>query len=125
MKVKYSTNFIRDIKWYLKVRHDFNFDGKLERDIEYSNTGIDGIKAFFVIDSQGKYLPTKHPNIVKSLLKTKGSVNLHIKMYAEDRVSGLFPKFELIEFLNSIDSPEWVFEAIENQKEKLIKLANL
>lgn len=60
----------------------------------FDKNGVSGKEAFYQWDSNGKILPTKHANLF-SLLKTKGSANLHIKMYAEDRAKGLLP---LIEF---------------------------
>lgn len=115
-KKKYSDNFERDFKWYLKMRHEFNFDGHLDREITYNPNGVDGKQAFFKFDSQGKLPPTKHPNLLRSLLKTKGSVNLHIKMYAEDRASGLLPLIELRGLCILFKAPYWFREAIEKQK---------
>lgn len=115
--MKYSQNFERDVKWYLSMRHKFNFSGSDEVVI-YDKNGVDGVRAFFVWDSTGKVLPTRHPNILKTLLKTKGSVNLHIKMYAQDRAAGLFPKIEFRAFCIKYKCPPWLKEAVENQKFK-------
>lgn len=60
---------------------------------------MSGKEAFYKWDSNGKILPTKHPNQLHALLKTKGSVNLHIKMFAEDRAKGLFPLNEFRAFV--------------------------
>lgn len=119
MKVKYSDNFNRDFNWYLSIRHLFTFDGKEDY------KPLEGIKisaktAFFLIDSQGKHYPTKHPNILKTLLKVKGSVNLHIKMYAEDRASGVLPKVEFERICIEINAPEWFYKAVEHQKLKYL-----
>lgn len=116
--MKYSENFIRDITWYLKVRHEFSFDGSIEREVKFNKKGIDGIKAFHIFDSQGKLVETKHPNILKTILKTKGSVNLHIKMYAEDRAKGILPKIEFEKICQQLDPPQWFIDAVEKQKYK-------
>lgn len=125
--MKYSANFERDFKWFLSMRHTYTFDGSLEyynkkgeKIIQYSKNGVSGKRAFFAWDSQGKILPTKHPLLLFTLLKVKGSVNLHIKMYAEDRAKGYLPgaEFEQICFEQSV--PEWFYEAVENQKSKYI-----
>lgn len=122
---KYSLEFERDFKWYLKMRAMFNFDGsngylnkKGQDIIVYDKNGVTGKEAFYKWDSNGKILPTKHPNILHTLLKTKGSVNLHIKMYAEDRAKGLFPFIEFRAFCIKYNCPNWFKEAVERQKFK-------
>lgn len=115
--MKYSNNFTRDFKWYLKMRHLFNFDGNpFDKEIIFDLNGVDGKQAFYLLDSTGKLVPTKHPNILKSILKTKGSANLHIQMYSEDRANGLLPLYELKEMCSTFMAPEWFFKAVENSK---------
>lgn len=117
--MKYSKNFNRDFNWYLSMRNVFDFDGALYNDeIIYDKNGIDGKKAFHIYDSQGKYKPTKHPNILRQLLKVKGSVNLHIKMYAEDRAKGYLPKIEFDKICLEYNVPEWFINSVEKQKYK-------
>jgi hypothetical protein len=113
----YSTNFTRDFNWYLKMRHLFNFDGKHKEVISDKN-GIDGRKAFYLLDTEGKLFPTKHPNILTTLIKTKGSVNLHVKMYAEDRASGLLPLIEFRGMCIKWKAPKWFYNSVEHQKVK-------
>jgi hypothetical protein len=117
--MKYSDNFNRDFKWFLKMRHEFNFSGKDERDqIIYDKNGVDGKKAFYLWDSQGKIVPTKHPNLLFSLLKTKGSVNLHIKMFAEDRAACNWGLIEIRALCIKWKAPDWFRQAVERQKVK-------
>lgn len=125
MKQKYSPDFERDFNWYLKMRTKFNFDGcngywnKQGNDIiVFDKNGVIGKEAFYKWDSQGKITPTKHPNILHTLLKTKGSVNLHIKMYAEDRAKGLLPLIEFNDFCIKNSCPVWFKDAVEQQKLK-------
>jgi hypothetical protein len=117
-KKKYSKGFERDFNWYLFMRHRFNFDGHLDRYIVYDPNGVDGKKAFHKFDSSGRLVPTKHPNILKTLLKTKGSTNLHIKMYAEDRAKGRLPLLEFRGICIEFRAPYWFREAVEQQKSK-------
>ena len=119
--MKYSKNFNRDFNWYLKQRNFFDFDGSLPLDIIYDKSGIDGKKAFLIYDSQGKLLPTKHPTLLAKMIKTKGGVNLHVKMFAEDRASGLFPGFEFRALCIKLKAPYWFREAVEHQKVKYWK----
>ena len=125
MKNKYSIEFERDTKWYLRMRTMFNFDGcnsyhnKKGLDIiVYDKNGVSGKEAFYRWDSNGKILPTKHPNLLHSLLLTKGSVNLHIKIYAEDRAKGILPEIEFNDFCKEYNCPIWFKDAVENQKFK-------
>lgn len=119
--MKYSYKFIRDLNWYIKVRHLFSFDGHQYREIIYDPKGIDGRKAFYLFDSEGKLKPTKHPNILRSLIRTKGSVNLHIKMYSEDRAKGLLPLIEFRGMCIKLKAPEWFYFAVEKSKHSLYK----
>ena len=128
---KYSDSFKRDFSWYLSVRHIFNFDGnhsyfnkKGENIIQFDKNGVDGKKAFFDYDSSGRITKTKHPNLLHVLLKTKGSVNLHIKMYAEDRAKGVLPKILFEEICKEYNTPTWFAEAVEKQKFKYYNLYN-
>jgi hypothetical protein len=125
VKKKYNPNFERDFKWYLFMRHKFNFDGCLEyynksgqNIIQYDKNGVDGKESFFQWDSNGKIKPTKHPNILSTMLKVKGSCNLHIKMYAEDRAAGLFPFIEFRTLCIHFKAPSWFRDAVEKQKVK-------
>ena len=122
---KYNANFERDFKWYMTMRHRFNFDGsnayynkKGESIIQYDKNGIDGKEAFFQWDSNGKIKPTKHPNILHTLLKVKGSCNLHIKMYAEDRAACNMNKIEFRALCIHFKAPKWFRDAVETQKMK-------
>lgn len=81
--------------------------------------GVDGVEAFFNIDSKGIVLPTKHPNILKSLLKTKGSINLHVAMYSEDRAKGRFPLTEFRALCIKWKAPEWFYFAVEKSKNRI------
>lgn len=123
--MKYSKAYERDFRWYLKMRHRFNFDGvamylnKLGKPIVNGERfGVDGKFAFYRYDSNGEILPTRHPRLLRSLLRTKGSVNLHIKMYGEDRATGIFPGIEFMAYAKDIEAPEWFIEAVEHQKIK-------
>ena len=127
---KYNANFERDFNWYLRVKHLFDFDGVADYFnkngspvVQYDKNGVSGKEAFYQYDTNGKIVPTKHPNLLFCLLKTKGSVNLHIKMYAEDRANGLFSLVELrgVCMYKLKTPPYWFKEAIENQKVKYWK----
>jgi hypothetical protein len=111
---------LEQIKWYFSLRKKFNFDGKPFEEVVFDRNGIDGVTLFYNVDSRGKRVlkPTRHPNIYQSLMKTKSSINLHIKMYAEDRAKGILPKIEFEKICEEINAPKWFIDAVENQKNR-------
>lgn len=124
---RYNKNFERDFKFYLRVRNVYNFDGNLlyfdkkgNNIVNYDRNGVDGKEAFFQYDSNGIIKPTKHPNLLYSLLKIKGSINLHIKLYAEDRANLLLSYVELRGICIKYKTPKWFREAVDNQTIKIL-----
>ncbi len=116
--MKFSKNFDRDFNWYIKVRNFFDFSGAIPEKIIFDKKGISGKEAFLKYDAEGKLLPTKHPILLSKLILVKGGVNLHIKMYAEDRASGLLPLIEFRALCIKLKAPYWFREAVEKQKHK-------
>lgn len=129
--MKYSKNFERDYKWYLSVANVFSFDGTKDyynkkgiELIQFDNNGKTAKECFYLYDSSGIIKPTCEPKELKILLKTKGSVNLHIKMYAEDRAKGYLPKIEFYKIIKELDLPSWFVKAVEKQKYKYYEAVN-
>ncbi len=112
MKKKYSNSFEKDFIWYIRNRHNFDFDGRLDRDIIFDRSGVDGKQCFYIFDSTGVLMPTKHPRLVKVLLKTKGSINLHIKMWKEDKLSGCLFRDSFIEIVEEFLLLPWMINII-------------
>lgn len=122
---KYNANFERDYAFYLRMVEVFTFDGasqyidKKGRNIIVDNhNGVDAKEAFYQYDSNGKIIATFEPDKLRLLLRTKGSINLHIKMYAEDRANGRLPKIEFDEMCELWQVPDWFKSAVERQKHK-------
>ena len=84
-------------------------------------SGLTAKECFYLYDSQGKIKPTRDPEGLKLLLKTKGSVNLHIKMYVEDLFKGYIFTSDLKEIYSEITAPEWFKKAINEQAAQLEK----
>lgn len=123
--MKYSKKFERDYKWYLEVSSIFTFDGVSDYTskkgnplIQYDENGKSAKECFYLYDSTGTIEPTYEPEQLKILYKTKGSVNFHIKMYAEDRAKGYLPKIEFDKICLEYNVPDWFVTAVENQKWK-------
>jgi hypothetical protein len=123
--MKYSTKFERDYNWYLSVSDIFSFDGTKDyynkkgiELIQFDTNGKSAKECFYLYDSNGIISKTNQPDELRSLLKTKGSVNLHIKMYSEDRARGYLPKIEFNKICEELNLPDWFVDAVENQKYK-------
>lgn len=123
--MRYSDKFERDYHWYLSVSHIFNFDGvneylskRGEPMIQPQESGYGAKRCFYIYDSRGKIMPCRQPEKLRRLFRTKGSVNLHIKMYAEDRARGILTRPEIESFSTELQAPPWFLEAIEKQKWK-------
>jgi len=123
--LKYSTKFNRDYNWYLSVSHIFSFDGSKDYFnkkgidiVQFDKNGKTAKECFYLYDSSGIINPTCEPDELATLLKTKGSVNLHIKMYAEDRARGYLPKREFDKICSEYKLPDWFIDAVQNQKKK-------
>jgi hypothetical protein len=85
--MKYSNNFERDYNWYIKWKDVFNFCGSDDENdkVIFDINGKSAKECFYLHDSTGKILPTLEPELLYSLYKCKGSINFHIKMWAESR----------------------------------------
>lgn len=111
--MKYSKNFERDYAWYLKYKDIFTFDGSPNRllNVDLEN-GYNAKHCFYILDSTGKLLPTNEPRLLSELLKCKGSINFHIKMWSEGVYEGIS---NINEFIKEFELLDWMVKAIENQ----------
>lgn len=117
--MKYKENFLRDFSWYIKWRNHFIFSGSalnVEKDIKHDIKGISGKEAFFKYDSTGKLHPTRHPQMLFKLLKTKASINFQIKQWAEDRGKGRLGMLDFKDIIAEYDLLSWMVDAVEKQK---------
>lgn len=89
--MRYSESFERDFSWYVQHRRRFAFDGKPDAGVVHEPKGATAKEAFKAYDERGKLIPTRHPNLLKAVLTAKGSVNLNIKQWAQDRAGGALP----------------------------------
>lgn len=142
---KYSKSFERDFDFYFRNAMHFKFCGTQTHKYKavFSANGVSAKEAFYNIESKGENTPTTEPYILDMLLLTKASVNFQIKQWAEDRASGYLSKIELSQRLSEVNVddlilthtqsgsyyfkdletyyglPEWVLNAVENQKKKI------
>lgn len=128
--MKYSKRFQRDYAFYLANRDRFSFDGcaeyvnkKGESLIQESSDGCSAKEAFYAYDSKGEINPTCEPGLLEELYRCKGSINLHISMWAEGRAEGTFPGVEFEEYAKEVGLLPWVVDAVEKQKWRYYKLS--
>ena len=63
--MKYSEAFERDWNWYYKWKDVFTFSGKPLKFIAIEDkNGVSAKEAFYKIDSNGKNIPTKEPELL-------------------------------------------------------------
>lgn len=120
MAKRYSSNFERDYQFYLLNLDRFDFSGNPYIQVKYDKNGKDAKHCFWKYDSTGKVLPCVDPELFQKLVTCKGSVNLHIEMWAEGRANGISMRFEFEEYLKEINAPEWILTAMDRQTYKLI-----
>ena len=111
-----------DFNFYLKNRKVFVFSGTLNSNYDAIKGNATAIKAFYSIDTFGKNIGTKHPNILKAVLQTKAAVNFQIKQWAQGRADGTLP---LSEF-----SKKYLFEnatspIVEFEREAILSVKTL
>lgn len=93
-----------------------HFELRIEDVIIPDENGFSAKECFWLWDSQGKVEPCREPELLKSILKCKGSINLHIKMWAEGIHEGTLFKFEFEEdFMKEFELPDWVKISVYNQ----------
>lgn len=90
-----------------------------DRGFIYDKEGQCAISCLFYFESQGKVLPCKEIELLESYFQAKGSLDLMIKMWAEDRAKGWLGLNEFKQMREEMAMSEWVFNAVENQKVKL------
>ena len=123
--IKYSNQFNRDFKWFLKNRHRFNFCGKPLPAIPFDKNGASSKECFYLFDTKGQLVATKHPLTAARLLLIKASVNFEIKMKAETIKDGTVAPFEVHEYLSLINAPTWVYKAVAKQVGPNVRLESL
>ncbi len=121
MRRKYKPTFEKDYNFYLNQRHVFTFSGSQPPTIQYNEHGKTAKECFHKLDSEGKLLPCKEPELLIELLNCKAAVNLQIKLWAQSRAEYTISLAELQEYMEHYQCPEWVLKAIENQKVKIHK----
>lgn len=80
-------------------------------------SGHTALECWVAQDTYGKTLPCRETAILAKVLRTKQSLNLQIKLWAEDIPQSLLTQEELVSYTHGY--PPWVFKATMAQASKL------
>jgi hypothetical protein len=115
--MKYSKNFNRDYEFYLQNKDTFDFSGVRVAVVEDQEKGVSAKQSFHSFDTNGKIVPTKEPDLLRSIIVCKKSINLHIKMWAQ----GYDEMIEPIDFYLNVfvgAPPPWVEQSLRKQLQR-------
>lgn len=80
--------------------------------------GYSALECWWAKDTHGKTLPCREPELLAKVIRSKQSVNLQVKLWAEDVADGmLLRQAELVEYVHGW--PEWVLRAVLEQAGKI------
>lgn len=120
-RASYSAVFERDYAWYLQWASVFDFDGSsaaLDK-VRPDPVGKPAKDCFYAYDSTGKILPCCEPELLLSIYKCKGSINFHIKLWAEGLAERTLWRSELEGLRVEFDLLPWMVQAIWHQAAKI------
>lgn len=121
--MKYSDRFNEDYNFYMHNIEILDFCGSHVDLVPQGNTDVK--KAFFLWDSQGKINNCENPELLRKLMITKKSVNLHVKMWAEGRLEMTLPKCDWEDIVKEFNLPEWAIKSCDNQMNIIYKKKGL
>jgi len=85
----------------------------------YDSNGAQALSCWYALDTHGKKMPCREPELLDKALSGKASWNLQIKMWAETVAEGLLFQEELFEYCYGL--PRWITRATLNQSQKIFK----
>jgi hypothetical protein len=84
--------------------------------------GYTAIESWWALDTHGEALPCLEPELLAKVIRSKKSVNLQVRMWAEDIADGmLLRQSELIEYAHGW--PSWVLRAVMEQASRISEKA--
>lgn len=80
--------------------------------------GYSALECWWAVDTHGVNLPCREPDLLNKAARSKKSVNLQVKLWAETMAEGLLFQEELLDYTRGW--PEWVFRSTVEQAGKLL-----
>lgn len=81
--------------------------------------GVTPLEAWYALDTHGKVLPCNDTATLNKVIRSKASINLQVKLWAEDLADcALLSREEVITYTNNY--PKWVRKAVFQQAGKIL-----
>jgi hypothetical protein len=117
MKFKITDRAVAEFALYRETTLDM-IGHNVGVETTYDPNGYSALECWWAKDTHGKTLPCREPELLAKVIRSKLSVNLQIKLWAEDIADGmLLGQSELLEYVHGW--PDWVFRATMEQAGKL------
>lgn len=117
--MKYSAAFERDWAFYTANLDTMSFSGSPAPTVAHDPDGPDAKRAFHDYDSRGVLRATSEPDLLRRVLVTKASVNLHVRMWAEGIADATLLGRELEGFKQEFGAPQWVVDAVRRTASRI------
>lgn len=120
MKFKISEKAKVEFEFYLNSSLDMVGRSIGDVGLESSNSGHSALECWWALDTHGKTVPCRELDVLSKVMRSKKSVNLQVRLWAEDIADGmLLRQSELLDYTHKW--PEWVFRATMEQAAKLLR----
>lgn len=110
-----------------KAKSEFDFYQNSKLDMIGHSVGVESIsvpdgcsalECWWAKDTHGKILACREADLLSKVIRSKKSVNLQIKLWAEDMADGMIlTQSELVEYVHGW--PSWVMTAVIEQAGKI------
>lgn len=116
---KETDNLKREFEFYLNSSLDM-IGNDIGINLISDPKGASALQAWIAFDTYGKTIPCFEAEKLHKVFRAKKSVNLQIKLWAEDLSQGfLLSQSELIDY--TFGWPKWVLDAVFRQAAKMAK----
>ena len=119
--MKYTKKFNRSYNFYLLNRDRYNFCGEVVTVLEDLKDGVTGKESFYSLDTFGVMLPTNEPDLLRSIIICKKSINLHIQMWVEGFEDMMMSVEYYMNLFEGTETPSWIEKSFRKQLQKRIR----
>ena len=118
MKMRITERSKAEFEFYLNTPLDMIGRSVGEKEQPGDPNGYSALECWYALDTYGDKLACREPELLAKATRSKKSVNLQVKLWAEDIADGmLLRQPELVEYTHRW--PEWVFRAVMEQAGKI------
>lgn len=117
MKFKITDRAKAEFEFYRKTPLDM-IGHEVGVEAVADSSGYTALECWWARDTHGETLPCREPELLAKVIRSKQSVNLQVKLWAEDVADGmLLRQAELVEYVHGW--PSWVLRAVLEQAAKI------